>query len=126
VGKGRFLFIRRAILPISGEQKFSHDAEPANGFAAIASVNPATASTSQSYNYVVGNGTLDTLFSDTVDLPFFQEYRGIFVSVPGNIKFAGWDGAPVGPIAVPIGIFPFRIRRVYATGTTVTSLVGLR
>lgn len=111
----------------SGNQKVSHAAEPSNQCAAISAiVAPAQAGAPNTYTVVAGPGTLDTLFSDTVDLVAFQLYRGIYIGVAGNIKFNDHDGNTVGPIAVPQGVLPWRPRRIFATGTTVTSVLGLR
>ena len=104
----------------------SHGAEPANQIAAIASVvAPTQVGYASTYTYTA-NGLVDTLFSDTVDLPAFQLYRGLYIGVAGNIKFNDHDGNTVGPIAVPQGVLPLRVRRIWATGTTVTSVLGLR
>ena len=111
----------------SGNTAVSHAAEPSNQMAAIAAVvQPAQLGYPVTYTAVAAPGTLDSLFSDTIDLPAFQLYRGLYVGVAGNLKFTDWDGNTVGPIAVPQGVLPFRVRRIFATGTTVTSVLGLR
>lgn len=110
----------------SGNQKVSHAAEPSNQIAAILTVVPPTQpGYPNTYTYAAP-GTLDGLFSDGTDLPAYQLYRGLYVGVAGNIKFQDHDGNVVGPIAVPLGVLPFRVKRIYATGTTVTSVLGLR
>ena len=111
----------------SGNQKVSHSAEPADQIAGIAAVAaPAQAGYPGTYTYTA-NGSLDTLFSDTVDLPAFQLYRGLYIGVGGNIKFQDSDGNICGPVAVSQGVLPFRkIKRIFATGTTATSVYGLR
>jgi hypothetical protein len=110
----------------SGNMPVSHAAEPATQIAAIAAVVPPTeVGKPNTYTYTA-DGTLDTMKSDTVDLPAYPLYRGLYIGVAGNIKFTDWDGNICGPIAVPQGVFPFRIRRIFSTGTTVTSVLGLR
>jgi hypothetical protein len=110
----------------SGNMKVSHGAEPSNQCAAIATVvAPLQVGYPNTYTYTA-DGTLDTLKSDGADLPAFQFYRGLYVGVAGNIKFTDHDGNVVGPIAVPQGVLPLRVRRIFATGTTVTSVLGLR
>lgn len=110
----------------SGNSKVSHAAEPSNQIAAIATYPAGVNGYPPVPTYVAAPGTLDSLFSDTVDLPGYQLYRGLFFSIAGNIKFNDHDGNTVGPIAVPIGVLPFRVRRIFATNTTVTAVLGLR
>jgi hypothetical protein len=111
----------------SGNQKVSHSAEPSNQIAAIGAVVPPTqAGYPPTYTPVAAPGTLDSLFNDGTDLPAYQEYRGLYIGVAGNIKFNDHDGNTVGPIAVPQGVLPFRVRRIWSTGTSVTSVLGLR
>lgn len=111
----------------SGNPKVSHNAEPATQFAAIASVAPGVNGYPPTFTYVAAPGTLDSLFSDTVNLPGSNYYRALYIGVAGNIKFVDSDGNTIGPIAVPQGILPFGgIQRIFATGTTATQLVGLR
>ena len=111
----------------SGNQKVSHAAEPSNQIAGIgAVVPPAQIGYPPTYTPVAAPGTLDSLFSDGTDLPAYPLYRGLYVGVAGNIKFNDHDGNTVGPIAVSQGVLPFRVRRIFATGTTVTSVLGLR
>ena len=111
----------------SGNQKVSHSAEPADQIAGIAAVvAPAQTGYSSTYTYTA-NGALDTLFSDTADLPAYQLYRGLYIGAAGSIKFSDSDGNTCGPMAVPQGVLPFKkVRRIFATGTTVTSVYGLR
>lgn len=105
-----------------GNAKVSHGGEPSNQFAAIATANSAG---TQPATYTA-TGLLDTLASDSADLPLYGSYRGLYVGTAGNIKFNDWDGNAVGPIAVPQGVLPFRPRRIYATGLTAAQIVGLR
>jgi hypothetical protein len=59
------------------------------------------------------------------DLPFVA--RGIYVGVSGDIKIdSAFGDSAVVFVGVPQGtILPVRAKRVYATGTTATSLVAL-
>lgn len=62
--------------------------------------------------------------SDTVDLAVLP--RGIYCGGVGNLKVDMADGTTVTFTANPIGIvLPIRARRVYATGTTNTLIIGL-
>lgn len=109
-----------------GNPKVSHGAEPSNQLAAISVVHaPSQNGYPPTYEYTV-DGTLDSLFHDDADLPAYALYRGLYVGVAGNIKFQDHDGNIVGPIPVPQGVLPFRLRRIYTTGTTVTGVIGLR
>lgn len=112
----------------SGNQKVSHAGEPATQFNAIAAVvPPVQVGYAPTYTASASPGTFDgaSLLSDTVDLPAYQLYRGIFVSVAGTIKMNDWDGNTV-VITAPQGVLPFRPRRIWATGTAATGIVGLR
>lgn len=108
----------------------SNYSEPSNQMAAIATVTISNTANSPtpgvvSYSYTP-NGTLDTLFSDTVDLPAFQLYRGIFVTVAGNMKWQDHDGNICGPAAIPVGTWPIRPKLIYSTLTTVSGVFGYR
>jgi hypothetical protein len=61
--------------------------------------------------------------NDNADLPY--ETRGLIVGVAGNVKVTGADGV-VDTYALPVGQISCRVRRVWATGTTATGLVGQR
>lgn len=100
---------------------------PAGRIAAIKAITPAAHKGKRpTFTPVAAPGTLDSLFSDNADLPAYPLYRGLYVGAAGNIKFNDHDGNTVGPIAVPQGVLPFRVRRIFATGTTITSVLGLR
>lgn len=60
--------------------------------------------------------------SDSTDLP--NDTRGLIVGVAGNVKITD-DKGVTDTYALPEGLFPVRIRRVWATGTTATGLVGI-
>ena len=67
---------------------------------------------------------IDANKSDTVDLP--QVALAIYVGGAGNVKVVGVDGDTVTFTAPPVGsVIPFMAKRVFATGTTATLLLGL-
>lgn len=100
---------------------------PAPFFAAIAtqvSTPPSAddAAFAASFTFTA-DGSLDTLFSDTVDLPGYRYYRGLFCSVAGNLKIQDQNGNICGPFAVPAGVtIPLNPKRIYSTGTTCTGV----
>lgn len=101
--------------------KVSSAEDPYNEFAAIATA------TGNTYTYVASPGTLDGLKSDTADLPAYQAYRAIYVGGAGAIAVLDWDGNEAIFAGVPAGtVLPIRPRRLMATGTTATNLIGLR
>jgi hypothetical protein len=63
--------------------------------------------------------------SDTVDLDTIL--RGLYVGVTGNVNvLLAKDSSPVVLVAVPAGsLLPLRVKRVFATSTTATNLVGV-
>lgn len=62
--------------------------------------------------------------NDTTDLT--KNARAIYVGVTGNIICILLSGAQVTFNAVPAGsILPVAVKRVLATGTTATNLIGL-
>lgn len=68
----------------------------------------------------------DIVPSDTAPLPNIT--RGIWIggTGSGNLKIAGPTGNTVTFTAVSAGtLLPIRISTVFATGTTVTNLIGL-
>jgi hypothetical protein len=61
--------------------------------------------------------------SDTVD----QFWTGIYVGGAGNVSVVMEDGSTVTFTAPPVGtILPIRVKRVRATLTTATLLIGLQ
>ena len=65
--------------------------------------------------------------SDSVDIVSGGFVRALYVGVTGNIAIvAVGQSSPVTLSNVPVGILPIAASRVYATGTTATSIVGLR
>ena len=62
--------------------------------------------------------------SDSANLP--AGCRGVYVGGAGNVAAVGDDGTVVTFTAVPVGTFmPIGPRRINATNTTATLLVGL-
>jgi hypothetical protein len=61
--------------------------------------------------------------SDTVAVDF----NGFYVGGAGNIKVDLYDGSTITLNGVLVGsIYPMKVSKVYATGTTATNLVGLK
>lgn len=62
--------------------------------------------------------------SDSVDMAIAT--RAIYVGVSGDIKLNTVGGETVTFVGVPQGTFlPVRASRIWSTGTTATSLVGM-
>lgn len=61
--------------------------------------------------------------SDTVNLT--KVSRALYIGVTGDVKVDMATGATVTFKAVPVGILPVRVRRVYLTGTTATNILAL-
>lgn len=60
---------------------------------------------------------------DGTDLP--QVLTALNVATPGTVRVTTRDGS-VGSVFIAAGtIFPLRVRRVWATGTTATGICGL-
>ena len=51
--------------------------------------------------------------------------RALYIGVTGALKVDTAGGDTVTFVAVPVGIFPVRVKRVYATGTDADSIVAL-
>lgn len=77
----------------------------------------------------LGQGFVSITPSDTVDVP--RDANGdfpsaLYVGVTGNVSVVGADGSSAVLQNVAAGIpLPVRVRRVNATGTTATGLVGI-
>lgn len=54
--------------------------------------------------------------------------EGLYIGVSGNVAVVlEKDSAPVTLLSVPIGLLTgFRIKQVYATGTTATNIIGFK
>jgi hypothetical protein len=62
--------------------------------------------------------------SDTALLP--DPTRGLYVGGTGNVKVDMVSGGTVTFTAVPAGVLlPIQVERVYANGTTATSIIAL-
>lgn len=61
--------------------------------------------------------------SDATDLTFVT--RGIMVDVAGDLSVRMLGGQTVTFAALASTIYPFRVTRVLATGTTATGILGL-
>lgn len=58
------------------------------------------------------------------DLAF--DIRGFYVGATGDVKVTSTNGATATFVAIPTGqIMPVSCSRIWATGTTATSIVGL-
>lgn len=62
--------------------------------------------------------------SDSVDLTR-KAYKGLWVGVAGAIKVTTVGGSTVTFTGVPVGLFPVAVKRVWATGTTATTMLAL-
>ena len=61
--------------------------------------------------------------SDTNDLLVLT--RGLYVGVSGDVKVTCMAGNVTTLVGLAAGVFhPIRVRRVWATGTTATNIVG--
>jgi len=60
--------------------------------------------------------------NDAADLP--NDTRWLIVGVAGTVKLTDGKGA-VDTFTLPAGVFPILARRIWATGTTATGLVGI-
>lgn len=67
-----------------------------------------------------GNNCAAVTPSDSTDLAIFA--RSLWVDVTGNIKITTPGGSTETFNNVPVGIFPMRVARVWATGTTATGI----
>ena len=62
--------------------------------------------------------------NDGADLP--KPIQGLYVGVAGIVYYIGMDGATIILTGALAGTtYPFAMRRVLASGTTATNLVGL-
>lgn len=62
--------------------------------------------------------------SDTVDLSTYT--LGIYIGSEGDVKVMTTDGSVVTFKSMVAGVvYPLQIKRIYSTGTTATSIIGL-
>lgn len=69
-------------------------------------------------------GALAITPSDTVDLAI--PVSALYIGVTGAVKVILASGETATFVAVPVGIFPIAVTRVFAIGTLATSIIGLR
>jgi hypothetical protein len=79
---------------------------------------------------VTPSDTLDVTNAGGDNAPVYAS--ALYIGVSGNLKViaagdnsASGAGTPVTFNAVPVGWFPVQVRRVFASGTTATNIVGL-
>ena len=76
----------------------------------------------------VASGGAAVTPNDTTDLGFVA--NGLWISVGGTLKVdcasggAGTPGRSTISTTVPAGFFPFKVIRVYATGTAATGIIA--
>jgi hypothetical protein len=80
-------------------------------------------------NFPVFERAKAVTLSDTTDIPStdpgFPNARALWIGVSGDVKLTTICGDTVVIPAVPVGLLPIAARRVYATGTTATSVFAL-
>jgi hypothetical protein len=61
--------------------------------------------------------------NDAADLASWA--LALYVGVSGNVKVKTWADETVTFANAPVGVLPVRVKRVFATDTTASSIVGL-
>ena len=61
--------------------------------------------------------------SDSADLSCFS--RALYIGVSGDVSVTIMGGEHVTFTALPVGILPIRVSRVWATATTATNILNL-
>lgn len=51
--------------------------------------------------------------------------RAIYVGVAGDLKVDMINDGTVTFLNLPVGLYPFRVSKIYSTGTTCTSMIAL-
>lgn len=51
--------------------------------------------------------------------------RAIYVGVAGDLKVDMIDSGTVTFLNLPVGLYPFRVRKIYDTGTSASSMIAL-
>lgn len=80
-----------------------------------------------SFNSDPAEGAVSITPSDTVDtvFPIGKRGRSLYVGVGGDVTLVTWNNEVITHVGVPQGsILPCQFKRVNATATTATSLVG--
>lgn len=62
--------------------------------------------------------------SDSANLPL-NPTRGIYIGVAGDFKATMEDATTATFSNLPVGVYPFKVQRVFATGTAATNIVAL-
>ena len=65
----------------------------------------------------------DVTPNDAADLPHVTV--GLNVATPGTVRVTAADGTTTDVTIHPGHVFPLRVRRVWATGTSATGITGL-
>ena len=63
--------------------------------------------------------------NDGADIPG-GVVKALYIGGTGAVKVNTVDGSTLTFAAVAVGIFPIRAKRVWATGTAATNIIGLR
>ena len=69
-------------------------------------------------------GAVSVTPSDTINLT--DPVSSLYIGVTGNIKVDMASGETVTFLSVPVGVLNIAVKKVYATGTTATSIIGLK
>lgn len=70
------------------------------------------------------HGAVSITPSDSADLA--DPVSALYIGGTGAVKVDLASGETVTFAAVPVGIFPIAVKKVYATGTAATNIVGLK
>lgn len=66
-------------------------------------------------------GGVDITPDDTKDIPLT---RGLFVGTSGNLKMTMANGTTITRKNVPVGLYPWSVKRIWATDTTAKDIIG--
>jgi hypothetical protein len=61
--------------------------------------------------------------NDSADL--IRSVRSLYIGVTGDVKVDMVGGETITFKNVPVGIFPIQVKKVYATGTAASEIIGL-
>jgi hypothetical protein len=71
------------------------------------------------------DGIFDDGFSVTTnDSADLSEVALLFIGTPGSLKVTTAKGTTLTYENVPVGFFPVRVKKVFATGTTAADIIG--
>ncbi|WP_436397438.1 spike base protein, RCAP_Rcc01079 family [Roseobacter sp. S98] len=68
-------------------------------------------------------GIFEVTPSDVSDLPWVT--TGISAATPGTVRVTSADGSDSDVVVTPGQVFPLRVTRIWASGTTATGIRGL-